>query len=90
MVGWKRSLELLGLLGVVEAGKIFSGAAAVTDQVTITIGGVQATVAFAGLSGAGLYQFNVVIPQTVGLGDQVLAVRQGSLQSQPVSLNIGQ
>jgi uncharacterized protein (TIGR03437 family) len=37
----------------------------------ITIGGVPATVAFAGIVEAGLYQFNVVIPNA-GSGDQIL------------------
>ena len=76
----------------VAAGAIFSGAAPVNDKVTITIGGVDATVQFAGLVGAGLYQFNVVVPQTVPTSpaDQPLVIRQGSLQTQALSLTIGQ
>ncbi|MFO0451573.1 MAG: BACON domain-containing protein [Pseudomonadota bacterium] len=46
----------------VAPGKAFSGAAALLDRVAMRIGGVSVTPAFAGLSSAGLYQFNVTIP----------------------------
>jgi uncharacterized protein (TIGR03437 family) len=39
---------------------------------TVTIGGVPATVTFAGLSGAGLYQLNVVVPASTPNGDAVV------------------
>ena len=69
--------EVLVLYGVgfgptvqpVPAGTIFSGAAAMQSQVVITIGGVKAQVLFAGLTGAGLYQFNVVVPSGLTPGD---------------------
>ena len=43
-----------------------------TRPVTITIGGIDSPVAFAGLIGAGLYQMNVTIPAAVPNGDQVI------------------
>ena len=55
----------------VPAGRAFSGAATADDTVTITIGGVQATILFAGITEAGLYQFNLSVPVT-GSGDQPL------------------
>ena len=57
----------------VAAGQIFSGAAPLADatQLHMTIGGVAATVQFAGMVAAGEYQFNVVIP-SVGDGDQAI------------------
>lgn len=55
----------------VPAGQAYSGAAATTGKVVITKGGVPAEVQFSGLVSAGLYQFNVVIPQTAS-GDQAL------------------
>jgi uncharacterized protein (TIGR03437 family) len=55
----------------VLAGQVFTGASATVNPVTITIGGVQADVSFAGLSSAGLYQFNLVVPD-VPSGDQTL------------------
>ena len=46
----------------VPAGKVFSGSATTNSPVTITIGGVNANVAFAGITQAGLYQFNLTVP----------------------------
>lgn len=66
----------------VPAGKTFSGAANLANTVRITIGGVQANVAFAGLSGAGLYQFNVTVPSTVADGDQPVVATVGGVDSQ--------
>ncbi len=47
---------------MVAAGEAFNGAARITKPITIRIGGVAASVLFAGLSGAGMYQFNIVVP----------------------------
>lgn len=66
----------------VPAGQVFSGAAPLTNAVSLTIGGVTADVAFAGLSGAGLYQFNVTVPATVANGDQALAATIGGIKTQ--------
>ena len=44
-------------------GKVFSGAAPLVSPVSMRIGGVPVTLAFAGLSSSGLYQFNVIIPE---------------------------
>lgn len=82
--------EVLVLFGVgfgptdppVRAGTAFSGAARTVNPVTITIGGVPAQVAFAGLTGAGLYQFNVTVPQ-VGSGDQAVSATVNGLETQP-------
>ena len=62
--------EVLELFGVgfgptsptVSAGLAFSGAAPTTTPMQIFIGGVAAQVLFSGLTEAGLYQFNVVVP----------------------------
>jgi uncharacterized protein (TIGR03437 family) len=53
----------------VDPSKVFSGAAPTSTPVSVTIGGQPAKVLFAGLSGAGLYQINVIVP-TVAAGDQ--------------------
>ena len=47
----------------VAALRTFEGAAALSGTARIRIGGVEAPLAFAGLSGAGLYQFNITVPQ---------------------------
>ena len=53
----------------VEAGRVFSGAAPLRANVTIRLGEIEADVLFAGLSGAGLNQFNVVVPSLLQGGD---------------------
>ena len=48
---------------------LVTAAAPLASPVTIRIGGVSASVAYAGQTGSGLYQFNVVVPQ-LPTGDQ--------------------
>lgn len=48
----------------VPAGQAFTSSAPTVNPVTISIGGLSANVAYAGLVGAGLYQFNVTVPDT--------------------------
>ena len=76
--------ETLVLFGVgfgptmphVPAGSILSGAAASVTLPQVTIGGVSATVAFAGIVQAGLFQLNVQVPN-VPSGDQSLTASVG-------------
>ena len=50
----------------------------------IVIDGIAADVSFAGLVGPGLYQFNVVVPSNVTLGQDVLVVGlSGNFETQP-------
>ena len=50
----------------------------------IVIDGIAADVTFAGLVGPGLYQFNVVVPSNVTLGQDVLVVGlSGNFETQP-------
>jgi uncharacterized protein (TIGR03437 family) len=76
----------------VPAGQIFSGAAPLTDptQLQITIGGVVATVQFAGIVAAGEYQFNVVVPALPD-GDQRIVATIGGMSTQSgLSIPTGQ
>ncbi len=76
----------------VPAGVLFSGAAALlaSDQLAIAVGGAPATVLFAGLSEAGLYQFNVIVPAAPD-GDQLITAQvQGISTQQPLYLTIQQ
>lgn len=60
--------------------------APLTNQVTVQIGGLTAAVPYAGLVSAGLYQFNVVIPD-VPDGDRPVSVAVGGIaasQSTPL------
>jgi uncharacterized protein (TIGR03437 family) len=71
---------------------LFSGAAALpaSDQLAIAISDVPATVLFAGLSEAGLYQFNVIVPE-VPDGDQLVTAQvQGVSTQQALYLTIQQ
>ena len=69
--------EVLVLYGVgfgpvipaVAAGQPVTKASATATAVTITIGGVAANVLFAGITQAGLYQINLVVPDTGRYGD---------------------
>jgi uncharacterized protein (TIGR03437 family) len=55
----------------VAAGKPFSGSAAVVNPT------------FAGLSSAGLYQIDIVIPAGLGTGDVSLQATAGGVQTLP-------
>lgn len=67
----------------VPSGQIVNGAAPLTDptQLHIRIGGVLASVQFAGIVAAGEYQFNVVVPALAD-GDQLLIADIAGLTTQ--------
>ena len=65
----------------VPAGEAFSGAAATTNPVNILINNMNIASIFAGLSGAGLYQINVMIPPGLGSGDLSLKAIVGGMQT---------
>jgi uncharacterized protein (TIGR03437 family) len=52
----------------------------------ITIGGVSATVSFAGLVAPGEFQFNVVVPSSLANGDQPVTAMYNGLKTQPGTL----
>ena len=52
----------------------------------ITIGGIAATVSFAGLVSPGLFQFNVVIPANAPSGDNVLLATYNGVEAAPAAL----
>jgi uncharacterized protein (TIGR03437 family) len=59
------------------------------NSVQISIGGVAAAVQFAGLTGSGLYQFNVTVPSSLPSGDApVLATIGGVSTQSAVSITI--
>jgi uncharacterized protein (TIGR03437 family) len=63
------------------AGQVFSGTASTTNSVMLRINNVSVTPAFAGLSGAGLYQLILVVPSGIGTGDVSLQVTVGGVQT---------
>jgi len=52
----------------VTPGVVFSGAAPTTIAVALRINNVSVTPTFAGLSGAGLYQVNALVPAGITAG----------------------
>ena len=65
----------------VAPGRAFSEAAPTINSVKVKINGVNVPPAFAGLSGAGLYQFNLTIPSGLGTGDVSLQGVVGGVQT---------
>jgi len=65
----------------VPAGLIPTTDSVLIDPVSVSIGGTNASVSFAGLVGAGLYQVNVVVP-SVGSGDQTFALMVDAVSTQ--------
>lgn len=63
-------------------GKLVTAPAPLITTPVVTIGGTRATVQFAGLVSAGLYQINVVVPDNTPDGDQEVIVQAGG-QSSP-------
>jgi uncharacterized protein (TIGR03437 family) len=62
----------------VQSGSVMQ-AGVLTPLPTVTIGGAAAVVQFAGLIGPGEFQFNVVVPQALGNGDQaIMATYKGA------------
>jgi len=50
-----------------------------TNPVTLSINNASVTPAFAGLSGAGLYQLNLTVPAGLGTGDVTLQAKVGGV-----------
>jgi uncharacterized protein (TIGR03437 family) len=75
--------ETIMLFGTGFGAALASGEA-LAQVPAIVIDGIDADVSFAGLVGPGLYQFNVVVPSTVTLGQDVLVVGlSGNFETQP-------
>lgn len=64
------------------AGQVKSSGSPTTSPVTVTIGGVAANVAFAGMTQAGLYQLNVTVPAGPGSGDEAIQATVNGIQTQ--------
>jgi len=54
------------------------------EEITVAIGGIDAAVAFAGLTPnlAGLYQFNVIVPATLQAGNHPIVISRDGVASQ--------
>ena len=67
---------------ITNFGLTFSGAPPTVNTVTATIGGVPATVQFAGLVAPGEYQFNILVPGGL-TGDNLVVLKVSGISSQP-------
>ena len=65
-----------------DFGQTFSGAPQTANTVTATIGGVPATVQFAGLAAPGEYQFNILVPGGL-TGDNLVVLKVGGVSTRP-------
>jgi uncharacterized protein (TIGR03437 family) len=65
----------------VPAGQAFSSSAPAVSQIGIMIGETVLTPSFAGLTGAGLFQFNLTLPTGLGTGDVALVGLVGGVQT---------
>ncbi|MCU1263310.1 MAG: hypothetical protein JWO80_6195, partial [Bryobacterales bacterium] len=67
----------------VPAGQAAGQTATLNGTVSITIGGVPATVLFAGIAAgsAGVYQFNVQLPAGLAAGDLPVVIQYNGVQS---------
>jgi protocatechuate 3,4-dioxygenase beta subunit len=68
----------------VAAGELFQGAAQLTAAVEVRIGSTNAEVTFAGLSSAGLYQLNIVVPNLPD-GDHDVVAKIGGARTQSLA-----
>lgn len=72
----------------IAPGVVFTGSYPLTGTVTITIGGVTAPVAYAGLVAAGLYQLNITVPALAAGDHEVIAQIEGVLTQSGVLLKV--
>lgn len=68
----------------VAAGRPFSGAAPAKYGVSLYINNVPVTPTFVGLSSAGLFQINLVVPAGLGQGEVPIRAVVGGMQTQAV------
>lgn len=66
----------------IPAGQVVRTAAPLANQVTIRIGNIPADLLWAGMSGAGLYQFNVKVPDNLPDGDALVVAEIGGMRTQ--------
>jgi uncharacterized protein (TIGR03437 family) len=67
---------------VVPAGQAFSGSASLNNAISLYIHGISVRPAFVGLSSAGVYQINLIVPPGLGGGDVPIQVTVGGVQTQ--------
>ncbi len=72
------------------SGQLVTAAAPLANGVQVTIGGQTASVAYAGLTGSGLYQFNVTVPNLANGDAAVVAIIGGVATQTGVAVTVQQ
>jgi uncharacterized protein (TIGR03437 family) len=65
------------------SSQVVSAAVPLANKTTVTIGGVQAQIVFAGLTESGVDQINVVVPTGLPAGDNLVVATVNGVQTQP-------
>jgi uncharacterized protein (TIGR03437 family) len=65
------------------AGRLVNENAPLANPIVARIGDALAEIQYAGLVGAGLYQFNITVPEQVAAGNQSVVIEIGGVQTQP-------
>jgi uncharacterized protein (TIGR03437 family) len=73
----------------IPTDQLVAQATPLANSVQITIGGIAASVQFAGLTESGLYQFNVVVPNLPN-GDAAVVAQIGGVKSAGVPITVQQ
>ena len=69
-------------------GQTVTAAVPLANTVTVTIGGLPATVEFAGLTESGVDQINVVVPNGLAAGDQLVVATVNGARSQSAYITV--
>ena len=67
---------------VTPSGQLVLQAAPLANRVSVLVGGVQADVQWAGISGAGLWQINLKVPDSLPDGDALVVAEVGGVRTQ--------
>jgi uncharacterized protein (TIGR03437 family) len=76
----------LGLVSPALEGVVVTASAPTATTPVVTVGGVPATVTFSGLTFAGLYQINIVVPAGTAAGDNPVSLTIGGAKTQATAL----
>src|SRR5205814_1129420 len=68
----------------VPTGEAFEGTAVLSNKIAIRVGTADAAVSFAGMTGAGMYRFNLTVPDLPD-GDYPITASIGGVRTQSVA-----
>jgi uncharacterized protein (TIGR03437 family) len=71
-------------------GQLVSQPAPAANPIVVSVGGVQVTPLFAGITESGVYQFNVTVPNVANGDEPVIATVGGQSTQSPLNINVQQ